>query len=103
MRSHWIPEGCNVYQCNNEHIMYQCLQNETLIFCHWNYNRPYNRTVKPSYSDIGLCDNSPTASDIVVPINSSLLTTTLHTSVRTTLVYRDKRFRPLYDVTIKFD
>jgi hypothetical protein len=34
-------------------------------------------TVEPGYNDIGLCDTSSIASDIVIPINSSLLTITL--------------------------
>jgi len=47
-------------------------------------------TVEPSYNDIGLCKHLfYCVSHSVVPINSSLLTTKLHTSVITTLLYND--------------
>jgi hypothetical protein len=46
-------------------------------------------TVKPGYNDFALYDTSSIASDIVIPINSSLLTITLYSSVITTLVYND--------------
>jgi hypothetical protein len=49
--------------------------------------------VEPAYNDIGLCDNSPITSDFsVVPIDSSLLTTTLYSSVITKLVYNDTKY-----------
>ena len=60
-------------------------------------------TVEPAYNDIGLCDTSSIASDIVVPINSSLLTIKLLSSVITTLVYNDKIFSPFDDVITEFD
>jgi hypothetical protein len=54
--------------------------------------------VEPGYNDIVLCDTSSVASDIAVPINSSLLTITLHSSVMTTqniqsLLLRHNRVR----------
>jgi hypothetical protein len=49
-------------------------------------------TVEPGYNDIGLYDTSSIASDIDVPINSSLLTVTLYFSVITTLVYNDIKY-----------
>jgi hypothetical protein len=39
---------------------------------------------EPGYNDIGVSDTCS-----VVPVNSSLLTVTLYSSVRTTLVYND--------------
>jgi hypothetical protein len=39
----------------------------------------------------------------VVPIDSSLLTITLYSSVITTLVYNDAKFSPLHDVINEFD
>jgi hypothetical protein len=44
---------------------------------------PYYES-KPGYNDIVLCDTSSMASDIAVPINASLLTMTLYSSVITT-------------------
>jgi hypothetical protein len=43
-------------------------------------------------NDIRLHDTSSITSDIVVPINSSPLTITLHSSVITTLVYNDTKY-----------
>jgi len=48
--------------------------------------------VLPAYNDIGLFDTSSTASDIVSPINFSLLTKTLHSSVITTLDNNDTKY-----------
>jgi hypothetical protein len=48
------------------------------MLTHWN-------TGKASYNDTGLYDTPSTASDIVLPVNSSLLTVTLFCSVITTL------------------
>jgi hypothetical protein len=42
--------------------------------------------------DIGLCDISSIQSDIEVPVSSLLLTVTLCSSVRTTLVYNDAKY-----------
>ena len=49
-------------------------------------------TVKPGYNDTGLYDASPIASDIVVPINSSLSTITLHFYVTKTDVQNDTKY-----------
>jgi hypothetical protein len=51
-------------------------------------------TVQPGQKKVGLCVTLSVASDIhtVVPITSSLLTITLQSSVRTTLVCNDKIF-----------
>jgi hypothetical protein len=49
-------------------------------------------TVEPGYNDIGLNDTSSIASGIVVPINSSLLTITLCSSIIMTLVYNDTKY-----------
>jgi hypothetical protein len=73
-------------------------------------------TVEPGYNDIGLCDTSSIASDIVVPVNSSLLIITsieyseldtiklitLYSSVKTTIVYKDKIFSPFHYVITEF-
>jgi len=49
--------------------------------------------VEPGYNDIGLYDTSSIAShSLVVPINSSLLTTILNTSVITILGFNDTRY-----------
>jgi hypothetical protein len=53
-------------------------------------------TVEPGYNDIGLYDTSPIASEIVVPINSSLLNITLQYSVIITLVYNDTKYSVLF-------
>jgi hypothetical protein len=37
----------------------------------------YTHTVEPGYNDIGLYNTSPIASDILIPINSTLLTVTV--------------------------
>jgi hypothetical protein len=52
----------------------------------------YSNTAEPGYNDIGLYDASPITSDIVVPINSTLLTITLYPSFITTLVYNDTKY-----------
>jgi hypothetical protein len=50
-------------------------------------------TVEPGYNNIGLYDASPIASRYsVVPINSSLLTITLYSSVIMTLVYNNTKY-----------
>jgi hypothetical protein len=61
---------------------------------HMRHNTPYLRhtTVEPGYNNVGLCDTSFIASDIVVPIYSSVLTTTLFSSVITTLVLNDTKY-----------
>jgi hypothetical protein len=48
--------------------------------------------VEPGYNEIGLYDTSSITRYSVVPINSSLLTTTLYSSVITTLVYNDTKY-----------
>jgi hypothetical protein len=47
---------------------------------------------EPGYNDIGLCDTSSIASDIVIPINFSLLIVTLYSSVKTALVHNDIKY-----------
>jgi hypothetical protein len=51
----------------------------------------YKYTLEPGY-DIGLYDTPSIASDIVVPIKSSLLTITLDPSVITTPGYNDPKY-----------
>jgi hypothetical protein len=48
--------------------------------------------LEPYYNDIGLRDTSPITSHIVVPVSFSLLTITLYSSVRTTLVYNGTEY-----------
>jgi hypothetical protein len=66
-----------------------------LVFFQNNYTDYTNindYTVEPGYNDIGLYVTSSIASDIVVPIISSLLTVILYSSVKTTLVYNDTKY-----------
>jgi hypothetical protein len=49
-------------------------------------------TVEPGYNDIGLCDTSSITSDILVSIDSLLLTITLYCSVLTTLIYKGTKY-----------
>jgi hypothetical protein len=49
-------------------------------------------TAEPAYNDMGLYDISYIASDIVVPINFSLLIITLHYSVIKTPAYKDTKY-----------
>jgi hypothetical protein len=49
-------------------------------------------TVEPGYKDIGVCDTSSIASDILwYQINSSLWTITLYSLSRTTPAYNDRK------------
>jgi hypothetical protein len=56
-----------------------------------NRGRTFLSTVEPGYNDVGLCDVYNVRYS-VVPINSSLLTITLHYSVITTLVCNDTKY-----------
>jgi len=61
------------------------------VFIHyWYSDLP---TVKPSYNDISLCDSFVySVKYSVIPINSSLLTITLYSSVRTIIVYDGTKY-----------
>jgi len=63
----------------------------------------FPHTVELGYNDIALYDTSSVASDIVSPVNSSLLTITLHSLVRTTLFYSDIKYSPFQDVITRSD
>jgi len=64
-------------------------------------------TVEPGYNDIGLCVTSAIAAGILWYNNSSLLTVTLLSSVRTPLFYNDtkysKLFSPFHAVVTELD
>jgi len=63
----------------------------------------FPHTVELGYTDIALHDTSSVASDIVSPVNSSLLTITLYSLVRTTIFYNDIKYSPFQDVKTHLD
>jgi hypothetical protein len=73
----------------NTNVWYQEKRNGKM--CNILHTEGTRYTVEPSYNDIGLYDTSSIASDILLPMDSSLLTITLHSSVITILVYNDKQ------------
>jgi len=78
--------------CNSAMVWSVMLQNTIILQMTTTLSEDKLITVEPGYNDIGLYVNSSIASDIVVLINSSLLTITSQHSLRTTPVYNNTKY-----------
>jgi hypothetical protein len=92
----WAKKSWELVQTRDSYQVFQEMWDQQCLCRKCIYSEEsgssYHNTLKPGYNDNGLYDTSPIASDIpAVPINSSLLTITLHSPVITTSVYTTPR------------